>query len=301
MIHSPRLSEWKAPPVDPRHSSPRSNFPPFRLRLSAKAFDTRLVSLEPVARMQAARHLFTPIERLIAAARTLNAAIRPPARAATGAALRSAACNVCGFVATEGHPRLCPGCGANQRQRSFKQLFSQKLDREVFGHGRLPNALLLSPGPVEQSLLLPKFQHLVVSSLHQTYDTVGDFVRADVRDLAPFANDSFDYVQACNVLDYVPELQRAIDAIHRVIRPDGIFVLLLPEVSLVDGAAEIAVSLRPLVTGDYWPDKASVPRVTVGRQTLAAMLKQSGFETEEVRFIEPLSGLHCTWWICRRQ
>jgi SAM-dependent methyltransferase len=117
----------------------------------------------------------------------------------------------------------------------------------------------------------------------------------------PFANQSFDYVQACNVLDYVPELQCAIQAIHRVTRPNGIFVLLLPEISLVDGHAEIAVSLRPSVTGDYWPDQATVPRVHLGRQTLAAMLRQSGFEPEEIRFREPLSGLHCTWWICRRQ
>jgi SAM-dependent methyltransferase len=232
--------------------------------------------------MSAARHLFTPIERLIAAARTLNARIRRPARDATGAAPDAAACNVCGFVATEDHPRLCPRCGANQRQRSFKHLFLQKLDREVFGHGQLPNGLLLSPGPVEQSLLLPKFRHHVVSSLHQTYQK------------------AVDYVQACNVLDYVPELERAIQAVHRVIRPNGIFVLLLPEISLVDGHAEIAVSLRPSVTGDYWPDQATVPRVHVGRQTLAAMLRQSSFEPEEIRFREPLSRLHCTWWICRR-
>lgn len=265
------------------------------------AFDTHFVSLEPVARMSTARHLVMPIKRLIAAARTLNARIWRPARNATGAAPDSAACNVCGFVAIDGHPRLCPGCGTNERQRSFKQLFSQKLDREVFGRGPLPDALLLSPGTVERSLLFPKFRHHVVSSLHQTYHKVGRFVRADVRDLAPFANGSFDYVQACNVLDYVPEMQRAIEAVHRVIRANGVFVLLIPEYNLAKGDAPIAVSLRASVTGNYWPDQTSVPRVRVGRQTLAAMLKQSGFEPEEVRLTEPLSGLHCTWWICRRK
>jgi SAM-dependent methyltransferase len=251
--------------------------------------------------MSAARHLFAPIERAVAAARRLHGRIRRREHGATGAVPDAAACNICGFVATEGHPRLCPGCGTNERQRSFKQLFSQKLDREVFGRGQLANALLLSPGTVERSLLFPKFQHHVVSSLHQTYYKVGDFVRADVRDLAPFASGSFDYIQACNVLDYVPEMQRAIEAVHRVIRANGVFVLLIPEYNLAKGDEPIAVSLRASVTGNYWPDQTSVPRVRVGRQTLTVMLRQSGFEPEEIRLTEPLSRLHCTWWICRRQ
>lgn len=212
-----------------------------------------------------------------------------------------AGCNICGFVPDSGHPRLCPRCGTSQRQRSFKQLFWARLRTEVFGPGPLANGLLLSPGPVERTILFPQLRQYVVSSLYQTYTGIGPFVRADVRDLAPFGDASFDYVQACNVLDYVPELGQALRAIHRVVRPNGIFVFLIPEQSLLQGDQPISVAVHASVTGRYWPDPARVPFVRLGRQTLRELLQQTGFAAEEVHYVEQLSGSRCTWWLCRHR
>jgi SAM-dependent methyltransferase len=147
---------------------------------------------------------------------------------------------------------------------------------------------------------VPHLRRHVVSSLYQTYSNVGPFVRADVRDLAPFPDESFDYVQACNVLDYVPEIEQALRAAHRVLRPGGIFVFLIPEGNLLRGNQPASVSFRPTVTGDYWPDRTQVPFLRLGRQMLSDMLKQTGFELEEIRVQEALSALQCTWWLCRR-
>ena len=66
---------------------------------------------------------------------------------------------------------------------------------------------------------------------------------AGVRDLAPFRDESFDYAQACNVLDYVPELEQAFRAIHRVVRPSGVFVFLIPEHNLLPANEPISVSV----------------------------------------------------------
>lgn len=211
----------------------------------------------------------------------------------------ASACNVCGFVAAEGHPRLCPRCHVNQRQRSFKQLFLERLLPQVFARGRLEDGLLLSPGYVECAVLFPHLRRHVVSSLYQTYSRVGPFVSADVRDLAPFEDASFDYVQACNVLDYVPEIERALRAIRRVLRPNGVFVLLIPDGNLLRGSQPISTSMRPSVTGGYWPDRSVVPFVRLGRQTLVDLLKGAGFAPEEICLREALSDMQCTWWVCR--
>jgi SAM-dependent methyltransferase len=210
-------------------------------------------------------------------------------------------CNVCGYVADEGHPRLCPGCGRNQRQRTFKELFLKRLQREVFENGSLNDGLLLSPGEVERAFLVPRLRRHVISSLYQTYYGVGPFVRADVRDLAPFADESFDYVQACNVLDYVPEIEQALRAVHRVLRPGGVFVFLIPEGNLLPGAEPVSVSVHTSVTGDYWPDPAGVPLVRAGRQTLTRLLQESGFQAEHVQLVDTLCRAKCTWWLCRRR
>lgn len=209
-------------------------------------------------------------------------------------------CNVCGFASARRTPRICPQCGSNERQRSFRLLFTQILEKDVFDGAMLNHGLLLSPGTVERQHLYPKFQRYVVSALHKQYAGENAFVSADVRDLAPFADHDFDYVQACNVLDYVPEMQRALESIHRVIRPGGFFVFLVPESTLLERDAELAVSVRPSVTGNYWPDKAAVPLVSVGRTTLANMLNDTGFKAREIRIIEPLCAKQCTWWLCRR-
>ncbi len=213
----------------------------------------------------------------------------------------AAACNVCGFVAAAGHPWLCPRCGVTPRQRTFKKLFQERLQTEVFGRGPLEDGLLLSPGKLERALLFPQLRRYIVSSLYQRYRGVSPVVRADVRDLAPFRDESFDFVQACNVLDYVPEIEQALRAIHRVMRPNGVFVLLIPEANLLPGDEPIWVSARRSVTGDYWPHPDCVPFVRIGRQTLSGILEQAGFEPEHVRVFESLSQLYFTWWLCRRR
>ncbi|HEX3654055.1 MAG TPA: methyltransferase domain-containing protein [Rhizomicrobium sp.] len=212
----------------------------------------------------------------------------------------TAGCNVCGYVATTGHPRLCPVCRASQRQRTFKRLFLERLRPEVFGNGRLNNGLLLSPSGVERALLVPSLRRYVISSLYQRYDGVGPFVRADARDLAPFADASFDYVQACNVLDYVPEIEQALGAIYRVMRPKGFFVFLLPKGNLLPGTEPISVSVHRSVTGNYWPDPAAVPMMRIGQQTLSALLQQTGFQAEQIELADSLCGATCIWWLCRR-
>lgn len=244
--------------------------------------------------------LFTPLKRFVALVGRRLHSERPLVIADVPADPRTVVCNICGFTPTHGYARICPRCGTNQRQRSFRQLFATVLEPEIFRASARDGALLLSPGAVELLLLRSKFPRCIISSLYQRFEGEKDFVAADVRDLAPFADGSFDYVQACNVLDYVPEMRSAIEAVRRVLKPNGTFVFLVPEPTLIDGEAPIAVSVRASVTGKYWPDAKAVPLVSVGRTTLFKMLESAGFAAREIRFNEPLSELMCTWWVCQR-
>lgn len=59
-----------------------------------------------------------------------------------------------------------------------------------------------------------------------------ELVRADAERL-PFSNASFDYVYSCGVLFLVPEIQRAVEEIHRILRPGGeVLVMLYYKTSL---------------------------------------------------------------------
>lgn len=59
-----------------------------------------------------------------------------------------------------------------------------------------------------------------------------ELVRADAEAL-PFADASFDFVYSCGVLFLVPAIQRAVDEIHRILRPGGeVLVMLYHKTSL---------------------------------------------------------------------
>ena len=53
-----------------------------------------------------------------------------------------------------------------------------------------------------------------------------ELVRADAEAL-PFPDASFDHVYSCGVLFLVPEIQRAVDEIYRVLRPGGEVLVML--------------------------------------------------------------------------
>jgi SAM-dependent methyltransferase len=65
----------------------------------------------------------------------------------------------------------------------------------------------------------------------------------DVQDLS-YPDSSFDYVVCDQVIEHIPEPQRAVDEIHRVLRPGGWLIL---ATCFMD-----PVHTQPNNTGDYW-------------------------------------------------
>ena len=64
---------------------------------------------------------------------------------------------------------------------------------------------------------------MIAEARRRVRDRRARFEVADIQDL-PYPNQSFDVVLALGVLEYVPDLDRAIDEIARVLRPDGTYV-----------------------------------------------------------------------------
>jgi SAM-dependent methyltransferase len=107
---------------------------------------------------------------------------------------------------------------------------------------------------------------------------------ADVRAL-PFEHESFDAVVSNSTLDHLEgmgEVARALDEIHRVIRPGGRLVLTLdnPYHLLVAARnflpAALARAIRPTPYPSAW---------TCGPSTLNGLLREAGFEVAETTAI----------------
>ena len=135
-------------------------------------------------------------------------------------------CPVCSYhgpfmtLATVTGPRQhakCPKCGARERHRLQYLAVNQILR----GRNTAEQAMLhFAPEPFLKEFFSKKF------GKYETADLMMDDVdhRVDMQSL-PFADESYDFVFASCVLDFIPDDAKAIRELRRVLRPNGIAIL----------------------------------------------------------------------------
>ena len=216
--------------------------------------------------------------------------------------MSEAICDACGAALKVGAPLFhCAACGASPRRRSFHRIFREgRLTPRESG----AKALCVAEEADNQDLLAGHFA-ITSTALYGRHgrgrrgrDTVEG---VDIRDLAPFADASFDLVTAVGVLDYVGEADQAFASVARVLRPGGLFVLhILPHL-MRDGDAPPRLN-KTLFSTDDW--LSHIPRDvpistffhTVG--WTAQALRDAGFMPEVIEHDDP-SGPQ-TWFLARR-
>jgi SAM-dependent methyltransferase len=149
-------------------------------------------------------------------------------------------CNICGYEgyfgpASKGTQRdaRCPRCGSAMRDRLFKLW----LDRN---RGRLKEAVLLHFAPERSlaSLIKPLARSYVSADIAPGRADK----EIDIENMA-FDDRSFDVVLCSHVLEHVDDV-KALAEIHRVLRPGGLALIMLP---LIEGWA--TTYENPAVTG----------------------------------------------------
>lgn len=124
----------------------------------------------------------------------------------------------------------------------------------------------------------------------------------DIRNLAPFADASFDMVTAVGVLDYVEDAGQAFVSVARVLKPGGTFVLhILPHLML-DGDAPPRLNKRMFST-DTWlshvPRDVPISTFFYTKGWTAQALRDASFAVEEIEY-DDISGQQ-PWFLARRR
>jgi len=118
----------------------------------------------------------------------------------------------------------CPRCGALERHRAqwlvFERLFAQ-LDT------RSAAMLHFAPEPFFETRLPPRFGRYETADL----DAPGVDHHVDLQKL-PFDDASWDLVFASHVLEHVPDDDRALAEVRRILRPGGVAILPVPVVGV---------------------------------------------------------------------
>lgn len=72
-----------------------------------------------------------------------------------------------------------------------------------------------------------ELREAMTAELRRRYPTV-TAITADCQQRIPYENDYFDRVVVIHVLEHLPDLPAAIAEVHRTLKPDGIFSVVLP-------------------------------------------------------------------------
>jgi hypothetical protein len=224
-------------------------------------------------------------------------------------------CNVCNSAlrraVAEGRAALfdldgkdCRFCASPGRHRALARMIDtvgEPLLHELQLKSRA-RAICAAAGGGERYLIEPLVSSMLSFSLFGTYGK--DHVQCDVRDMSRFAAGSFDLFEASLVLDYVPEIDIAMDNIARILAAPSAFFIFINEKRLLSGnQAPHVTQTRDRAQGlpEYYPEDYERQHIKIGRQWFDAAWRKRGFDVEQVIWRDVSIGENFTWWVGKRR
>ena len=169
----------------------------------------------------------------------------------------------------------CPSCDASDRER----LYALYLDRVFAGRDPARPCRLLEFAPsFGLSRKLKRMPFVDYRSADLYRNKVDD--RVDITDMRRYADNSFDVVLCSHVLEHVPDDRRAMRELHRILRPAGFAIVMVPLVHGVDETNEDKAIDTPALRWKYFGSDDHVRQY--GRRDFADRLAAAGFEVERL-------------------
>jgi SAM-dependent methyltransferase len=140
-------------------------------------------------------------------------------------------CNVCGwkgkrFIDDVWHPgTICPVCKSQTRHRLLMQTLTSIEEFSMERLLRQKEVLHFAP----ERRIRERFSSLADRYVSADYKRSDVDVNLDISRMPSVATGSFDTVIACDVLEHVSDDQRALQELFRILRPEGIAILTVPQ------------------------------------------------------------------------
>lgn len=196
---------------------------------------------------------------------------------------------------------VCPVCKSRGRIRALHTLLAQ-------ARGFLPtdgSLLLVSGNKQEQRFLSKAFREVVHVSLVGDHDDPNCILGVDIRDMHQVETGRFDAAIAAGVLDYVPELDKALREVARVLKPGGVFLFYIQPYRVVDDPrATVRVTHHNALAHEaYAPQQGGqtgIPNCVFGRDWIKLTARRTGFAIDDYPLQDSASELRFTWFMARR-
>jgi SAM-dependent methyltransferase len=169
----------------------------------------------------------------------------------------------------------CPSCDASDRER----LYALYLDRVFAARNPARRYRLLEFAPsFGLSRKLRRFPFVDYRSADLYRNNVED--RVDITDMRGYADASFDIVLCSHVLEHVSDDRRAMRELHRILRPDGLAIVMVPLVHRVEETNEDTAIDTPALRWKYFGSDDHVRQY--GKRDFADRLAAAGLAVERL-------------------
>ena len=168
----------------------------------------------------------------------------------------------------------CPSCDASDRERLYMLFLTAKL--ASMDQDRKYRVVEFAPGSWSKKLRHHPLLDYRTADLYRA--TVDE--RVDITDMRTFADNSLDIFVCSHILEHVADDCRAMRELHRVLKPGGFGIAMVPLVHGVDDTLE-----DPAMNTDHlrWKHYGSGDHVRqYGRRDFVARLAGTGFTVDQL-------------------
>lgn len=171
----------------------------------------------------------------------------------------------------------CPACDASDRERLYAMYFDRvipSLDRH-----RRYRLVEFAPAPgrgLQRKLeAYPFLEYRTADLMLRTVDD-----QLDITDMPAYADGSVDFFLCSHVLEHVPEDRKAMRELHRILKPDGFGIVMVPLVHGVDETHEDPAINTPALRWKHYGLADHVRQY--GRRDFLDRLGAAGFRVDRL-------------------
>ena len=167
----------------------------------------------------------------------------------------------------------CPSCDASDRDRLYALFLEERF--QALKRGKVYKFVDFAPSlPLSRKLRTCSLLDYRSADLHRK--TADD--RVDITDMALYANDSIDMFLCSHILEHVPDDQKAMRELHRILKPGGFGIVMVPIITVLQDTHEDTSITSPEGRWKYFGQDDHLRQYyRAGENGLVTRLQKAGF------------------------
>jgi SAM-dependent methyltransferase len=175
---------------------------------------------------------------------------------------------------------LCPLCGASDRDRLYALYLRDYVPSRESGVA--VHLVDFAPSAALSAFIRRLIKSSRKNIRYRTADLLAENVddQVDIADLRSYENEQFDFFICSHVLEHVPDDRKALRELHRILKPDGSGILMVPIILSID---EIDEDPEVKDEGERWRRFGQFDHVRLySKSGFLARVREAGFKVNEL-------------------